>query len=235
MDTGSSGQSSWVQIQRSGFDSRRYNIFWEVVGLERGPLSPVNTIEELLGRISNGPGLEIQEYGRRDPSRWPRGTLSPWKLVLTSLTGGGHSVSIVHWKAQATEFFFYKFSALGSCVRLSMYGRVKGQFGCRWTHSPHNITGWCCMLVYAVGGIETYYMELVAFGLRNILMWLRYKTCDVLHFAGPAGRRQNRPCNVHVSISDLLCFQSWAVTLPLKGLLLTSSPVWQMHAGYCGM
>jgi hypothetical protein len=35
----SSGQRSWLQIQRSGFDSRRYQIFCEVVGLERGPLS----------------------------------------------------------------------------------------------------------------------------------------------------------------------------------------------------
>jgi hypothetical protein len=35
----SSGQSFWLQIQRSGFDSRRYQIFWEVVGLEQGPLS----------------------------------------------------------------------------------------------------------------------------------------------------------------------------------------------------
>jgi hypothetical protein len=32
----SSGQSSWLQIQRSGFHSRRYQIFPEVVGLERG-------------------------------------------------------------------------------------------------------------------------------------------------------------------------------------------------------
>jgi hypothetical protein len=39
-----------LQIQGSGFDSRRYHIFWEVVGLERGPLSLVSTIEELLGR-----------------------------------------------------------------------------------------------------------------------------------------------------------------------------------------
>jgi hypothetical protein len=31
-----------------GFDSRRYQIFWEVVGLERGPLSLVRKIEELL-------------------------------------------------------------------------------------------------------------------------------------------------------------------------------------------
>jgi hypothetical protein len=53
----SSGQSSWLQIQRSGFNSRRYQIFWEVVGLERGPLSLVSTIE-LLGRKSSGSSLE---------------------------------------------------------------------------------------------------------------------------------------------------------------------------------
>jgi hypothetical protein len=32
----SSGQSLWLQIQRYGFDSRGYLIFWEVVDLERG-------------------------------------------------------------------------------------------------------------------------------------------------------------------------------------------------------
>jgi hypothetical protein len=44
----SSGQSSWLQIQRSWFDSRSYQFFWEVVGLERGPISFVSTIQELL-------------------------------------------------------------------------------------------------------------------------------------------------------------------------------------------
>jgi hypothetical protein len=61
------GQSSWLQIQRSGFYSRRYQIFSEVVGLERGPLSLVSTMEELLGRNSIGFGLENREYGLRDP------------------------------------------------------------------------------------------------------------------------------------------------------------------------
>jgi hypothetical protein len=61
-----SGQSSWLQIQRSGFDSRCYQIFWEVVGLERGPLSLVSTIEELLGRNSRGSCQEIRHYGRRE-------------------------------------------------------------------------------------------------------------------------------------------------------------------------
>jgi hypothetical protein len=35
------------------------------VGLERGPLSLVNTIEELLGRKSSGSGLENRYYGGR--------------------------------------------------------------------------------------------------------------------------------------------------------------------------
>jgi hypothetical protein len=65
----SSGQSFWLEIQRSVFDFRLYHIFWEIVGLERGPLSLVSTIEELLGRKSSGSGLENREYGLRDQSR----------------------------------------------------------------------------------------------------------------------------------------------------------------------
>jgi hypothetical protein len=41
-----------------GFDSRRYQIFGEVVDLERGPLSLVRIIEELLEWKSSGSGLE---------------------------------------------------------------------------------------------------------------------------------------------------------------------------------
>jgi hypothetical protein len=74
------------------------------VGLERGPLSLVNTIEELLDRKSSGSGLESREYGRRDPSRWPRGTLYPQKLALTSPTSGGRPAGIVRSQAEATEF-----------------------------------------------------------------------------------------------------------------------------------
>jgi hypothetical protein len=39
------------------------------VSLERGPLSLLSTTEELRGRKRSGSGLEIREYGRRDPSR----------------------------------------------------------------------------------------------------------------------------------------------------------------------
>jgi hypothetical protein len=65
----STGQSSWLQNQRSGFDSLRYQIFREVVGLERVPLSLVSTTEELLERKSSGSGLENREYGRGDVPR----------------------------------------------------------------------------------------------------------------------------------------------------------------------
>jgi hypothetical protein len=39
-----------------GFDSRHYQIFWEVVGLERGPPSLVRITEELLEWKSSGSG-----------------------------------------------------------------------------------------------------------------------------------------------------------------------------------
>jgi hypothetical protein len=90
--------------KRSGLDSRLCQIFWEVVGLERGPLSLVSIIEELLERKSSGYDLEIWEYGRRDSSRWPRGTFYPQKLTLTWPTSGGRSVGIVHSRTQATEW-----------------------------------------------------------------------------------------------------------------------------------
>jgi hypothetical protein len=77
------------------FDSRRYQSFWEVVGLERGPLSLVSTTEELLGRESSGSGLESREFGLGDPSRWPRLTLYPQKLAPTSPTKGCRSVGLV--------------------------------------------------------------------------------------------------------------------------------------------
>jgi hypothetical protein len=62
----SGGQSSWLQIQRAGFDSRRYHIFLEVAGLERGPLRLISTIGELLKRKTSG--LEIRDYGLRGSS-----------------------------------------------------------------------------------------------------------------------------------------------------------------------
>jgi hypothetical protein len=87
------------------------------VGLERGPLSLVRTIEELLERKSSGFDLESREHGRRDSSRWPRGTLYPQKLALTSPTSCGRSVGIVRSLIQAMELFVY--------LRFSCYMNIK--------------------------------------------------------------------------------------------------------------
>jgi hypothetical protein len=99
----SSGKSSWLQIQRSGFDSRRYHILWEVVGLERGPLSLVSTTEELFWGNSSGSNLENGEYGRRDPPRCTHNIFYSQKLALTSPTSGGRSVRTVLSRTKATE------------------------------------------------------------------------------------------------------------------------------------
>jgi hypothetical protein len=103
----SSGQSSWLQIQRPRDRFPALQSFWEIVGLEWGPLSLVSTIEELLGRNNSGFGLENREYGRGNQLRWPRDTIYPQKLALTSPTSGGRSVGIVRLRSKATEFLYY--------------------------------------------------------------------------------------------------------------------------------
>jgi hypothetical protein len=101
----SSGQSSRLHIQRCGFDSRCYQIFWEVVGLERGSLSLVNTIEELLENKSSGSGKEIRDYGRRESVTLTTWHHLPQKLALTSPTSGGSSV--VGMCRFTNPFFFF--------------------------------------------------------------------------------------------------------------------------------
>jgi hypothetical protein len=49
----SSGQSSAYRSRGPGFDSRRYQMFWGVMGLERGPLSLMRIIEELFQGTSS--------------------------------------------------------------------------------------------------------------------------------------------------------------------------------------
>jgi hypothetical protein len=88
-----------------GFDSRRYQIFWEVVGLERGPLSLMRIIEELLEWTSSGFGPETEINGHGDSLRWQHDTLYPLKLALTSPTSGGRSVGTVGWRTKAPDLF----------------------------------------------------------------------------------------------------------------------------------
>jgi len=53
---------SGYRYRGPGFDPRRYQIFWVVVGLERDPLSLVRSIEELLEwKKVAAPGLENRD------------------------------------------------------------------------------------------------------------------------------------------------------------------------------
>jgi hypothetical protein len=81
-----------------------YQIFWEVVVLERGPLTPVSTIEELLGRKCRGSGLENRDYDLGIRRADYATHICPQKLAQTSPTSGGRSVGIVRSRTQATEF-----------------------------------------------------------------------------------------------------------------------------------
>jgi hypothetical protein len=101
----------------SEFDSWHYQIFWEALVLERGPLSLVSTIKELLGRKSSGSGLENRDYGRRDPLCWPRNTFYWQKLALTSPTSGGRSVGIIRSRTKGQEVCsIMKKIRLSSCL-----------------------------------------------------------------------------------------------------------------------
>jgi hypothetical protein len=91
-----SGYKSWGP----GFDSRPYQIFWEVGGLERGPLS--------LNEKVAAPVQKTDINGRGNSLRWPRNTLYPQTLALTSPTSGGSSVGIVRLRTTATEFSFFE-------------------------------------------------------------------------------------------------------------------------------
>jgi hypothetical protein len=71
---------------------------------------------------SSGSCLENGEYGRRDPSRWPRGTLYPQKLAIISLTSGSRSVGIVRLRTQPMEL---KFSA-----------QISSSISCQFTWEP---------------------------------------------------------------------------------------------------
>ena len=98
---------SGYRYRGPGFDPRRYQIFWVVVGLERGPLSSWASWGQLrsyLNEKSSGSRSRKQRLtavGTRCADHVT--PLYPQKLALTSPTGGGRSVGIVRVRTKATE------------------------------------------------------------------------------------------------------------------------------------
>jgi hypothetical protein len=79
MPCGLAVKSSWLQIQKSGFDSWHYQIFLEVLGLERGPLSFMSTIEVLLAPVYK---TENKAVGIRCADHMAPFNRKSWHLLL---------------------------------------------------------------------------------------------------------------------------------------------------------
>jgi hypothetical protein len=91
------------------------------VGLERDPLTLLRISEELLECKSSGSEIS----GRGHPLRFPRGTLYPQKLALTSQTSDSRLVGIVRLRTTATEFSLVKAWIVFSLLR---HGAEAGRY-----------------------------------------------------------------------------------------------------------
>jgi hypothetical protein len=92
-----------IKSQQAYCNQYTFTVYLRTLSTTVGPLSLVSTIEEILGRKGSGSSLENWEYGRRDPSRWKRGTLYPQELALASPTSGSRSGCIVLLRTKAME------------------------------------------------------------------------------------------------------------------------------------
>jgi hypothetical protein len=99
-----SGQNSWLQIQRSWVRFPELPDFLRSSGSGTGSTQP----REYNWGATWMEKKKLEINGREDPLRWPRDTLYPQKLALTSPTSGGRSVGMVRLRAKASEFVFFR-------------------------------------------------------------------------------------------------------------------------------
>jgi hypothetical protein len=107
--------------------SRRYQIFWEVVGLERGPLNLVRKIEELRERKSSGSVYKTKINGRGEQQRWPRNTLLSGTVSTNIGWQAAVAQSVVRLPTKSHGVFFFDLGA-GDRLQLVMGSR----FGSGW-------------------------------------------------------------------------------------------------------
>ena len=104
----SSGQSFWLQIQRSRVRSPALPDFLSSSGSVTGSTQPREvTLRSYLNKKSSGSRFGKQRLtavGTRCANHVT--PLYPQKLALTSPTGGGCSVGMVRSRTKATEFSF---------------------------------------------------------------------------------------------------------------------------------
>jgi hypothetical protein len=153
-----------------GFDSRCYQIFWKVVGLERGPLSLVRITEELLEPKSSGSGYRKPRLTAMGICCAGHVTRCLQKLTLTSPTSGGRSVCIVRLQTKATEFSLVLVSYTG-CPRRNVPDFGRAFLMLKYTDITKN--------TYVPSWTVTEIMAREMFGLlavpRTVLLsWLRF-------------------------------------------------------------
>jgi hypothetical protein len=104
----------------AGVDSRPYQMFWEVVGLERGPLIIVKITEELLEWKSSGSGSRKSRLTAVGIRCADHTTPSSQKLAVTSPKSGGRLVDkfACGLKSRSSVLKYYRFTK-ARCVSIT--------------------------------------------------------------------------------------------------------------------